>query len=66
MFQLKKNITIYLTLICQQLFCSENAAYIQVHFRLYFFMEANNMNPDQAALKGAVWSRSILIAILTT
>ena len=22
-------------------------AYIQVHFRLDFFMEANNMNPDQ-------------------
>ena len=34
-------------------FCPENvvwffmsAAYIQVHFRLDFFMKANNMNPD--------------------
>ena len=25
------------------------AAYIQVHFRLDFFMESNNMNPDQTA-----------------
>ena len=24
-----------------------SAAYIQVHFKLDFFMEANNMNPDQ-------------------
>ena len=23
-----------------------SAAYIQVHFRLYFIMEANTMNPD--------------------
>ena len=30
-----------------------SAAYIQVHFRLDFFMEENNMNPDQTA-KGAV------------
>ena len=28
-----------------------SAAYIQVHFRLDNFMEANNMNPDQTALK---------------
>ena len=28
------------------------AAYIQVHFRQDFFMEANNMNPDQTAPKG--------------
>ena len=34
-------------------FCSL-AAYIQVHFRLEFFMEANNMNPDQTAPKGSV------------
>ena len=27
-----------------------SVAYIQVHFRLEFFMEANNMNPDQTAL----------------
>ena len=25
-----------------------SAVYIQVHFRLDFFMEANNMNPDQS------------------
>ena len=24
-----------------------SAAYYQVHFRLHFFMEANNLNPDQ-------------------
>ena len=34
---------------CFLLFTS--AAYIQVHFRLDFFMEANNMDPDQTALK---------------
>ena len=28
-----------------------SAANIQVHFRLDFFMEANNMNPDQTASK---------------
>ena len=27
---------------------------IQIHFTLLLFMEANNMNPDQTALKGAV------------
>ena len=27
------------------------AAYIQVHFRLDFFMEANNMNLDKTAPK---------------
>ena len=32
------------------------AAYIQVHFRLDFFMEANNAIPDQTAPKVAVWS----------
>ena len=26
-----------------------SAANIQVHFRLDFFLEANNMNPDQTA-----------------
>ena len=26
--------------------------YIQMHFTLYFFMEANHMNPDQTAPKG--------------
>ena len=30
------------------------SAYIQVHLRLEFFKEANNINPDQTALKGAV------------
>ena len=29
-------------------------SYIQVHFRLDFLMEANNMTPDQTALKAAV------------
>ena len=29
-------------------------AYIQMHFRLDFFMEANNMNPDQTAPNRAV------------
>ena len=31
-----------------------SAAYIQVHFRLDFIMEAITMNPDQIAPKGAV------------
>ena len=31
-----------------------SAAYIQVHFRLDFFMVANTMNPDQIAHSGAV------------
>ena len=31
-----------------------SAAYIQVHFRLDFFLEANAMNPDQTAPKGEV------------
>ena len=43
-----------------------SAAYIQVHFRLDFFMEANNMNPDQTALLGVDWSRSILFAVKVT
>ena len=40
-----------------------SAAYIQVYLRLDFFMEANNMNLDLAAPKGAVWSWFILFAI---
>ena len=33
-----------------------SAPYIQVHFRLDSFMEANNMNPDQIALKSSlIW-----------
>ena len=43
-----------------------SAAYIQVFFRLDFFFEPNSMNPDQTATVGAVWSGSILFAILTT
>ena len=39
-----------------------SAAYIQMHFRLLFIMEANSMNPDQTAPKGAVWSGFILFA----
>ena len=33
-----------------------SAAYIQVNFRLDFYMEANNMNPDQTA----IWKQSDL------
>ena len=40
-----------------------SAAYIQVHFRLYFIVEANTMNPEQTAPLGAVRSGSILFAI---
>ena len=43
---------------CGLLFTS--AAYIQMHFRSDSFMESSNMSPDQTALKGAVWSGSIL------
>ena len=44
-----------------EMFCFfTSAAYIQVHFRLIFFMEANNMDPD---FLGAVRSGSILFAI---
>ena len=32
--------------------------YIQVHFRLDFFMRANNINHDQTAPLGTVWSGS--------
>ena len=40
-----------------------SAEHIQVHFRLDFYMEANNMNPDQTAPEGAVWFGSILLAV---
>ena len=40
-----------------------SAEYIQMHFRLDFIIEANNMNPDQPAPLGAVWSGYILFAI---
>ena len=36
-----------------------SAVYIQVHFRLDFFLEANNMNPDQAAPKRYRLSKDI-------
>ena len=36
------------------------AAYIQVHFKQEFFMEAKTMNPDQTAPKGEVSSGPIL------
>ena len=50
------------TLSCHYFVCLQNvvffqttsAAYIQVHFRLDFFMEANTINPDQTAPNGAV------------
>ena len=41
-----------------------SAAYIQVHLRLGFILEANNMNPDQTAPLGAVWFGSILFELL--
>ena len=31
-----------------------STAYIQIHFRLIFIMEAFTMNPDQTVSKGAV------------
>ena len=40
-----------------------SAAYIQMYLLLDFIMEANNMNPDQTAPFGAVWSGFILFAI---
>ena len=40
-----------------------SAAYIQVHFRLDYFMEANNINPDETAPSWAVWFGSMLFAI---
>ena len=46
------------SLKCCLLFTSP--AYIQVLFRLDNFMKANNMNLDQTAPKGAVWSGSSL------
>ena len=49
---------------CRLLFTS--AAYIQVHFRLNFIMEATTMNPDQTAPMEAVWSGSILFGIEAT
>ena len=39
-----------------------SAEYIQVHFRLDFLKEANNMNSDQTSPKGEVCSGSILFA----
>ena len=46
---------------CFLLFTS--AAYIQMHFRPNCFMEANKINPDCTAPKGAVWFGTILFAI---
>ena len=40
-----------------------SAAYIQMHFRIDFFMEANNVNLDQTAPKEAIWSGPIKFAI---
>ena len=34
---------------CPKMSAFASAAYIQVHYRLDFFMEANNMNPDKTA-----------------
>ena len=53
----------YLTVILPTFLCSKNvlcflvfksAAYIQVHFRLDFIIEANTMNPNQTAPFGIV------------
>ena len=41
-----------------------SAASNQVHFKLDFIMEANNMDSDQTARLGAVWSGSILFVDL--
>ena len=49
---------LFLSWKCRLLFTS--AAYIQVHFRLIFFIDANNMAPN---VLGAVPSGSILFAI---
>ena len=38
-----------------------SAAYAQVYFRLDFFMEASNMNPDQTASKGVSRGKENLI-----
>ena len=52
------------------IFCPENvvcffpsSAYIQVHFRPDYIMEANAMNPDQTAPKGSslIWVHSVCI-----
>ena len=45
---------------------STSTAYIQVYFWLDFIMKANTINSDQTAPRGAVWSGSILFAILAT
>ena len=37
--------------------------YIEMHIIHILIMEANTMSPDQTALKGAVWSGSIVFAI---
>ena len=49
---------------CRLIFTS--AAYIQVHFRLNFIMEATTMNPDQTPPMEAVRSGSILFGIEAT
>ena len=36
--------------------------YMQMHFRLDFFMEANNMNPDQTTSSEVSWSGSTLFS----
>ena len=48
----KESMLIFSQPIIFVLFAS--AACIQVHFRLYFIIKANNMNPDQIARMGAV------------
>ena len=56
-YQLTKLILIVpLIIVLKMLSAFMSAAYIQVHFRLDFFMEANNMNPDQTA----AWKQSDL------
>ena len=41
-----------LLFFCTFFVMKKSAAYIEVHFRLDFFLDANNMNPDRTAPKG--------------
>ena len=59
-YKLDQSIAIVRMYICPaNNFCP--AAYIQMHFRILLIIEANTMNPDQAAPPGAAWSGSILL-----
>ena len=51
--RLKQVLLLYLFVLKISGFFFASSSYIQVHFRLYFFMEANNRRHDQDALLGA-------------